>query len=246
MSDQPTSLYGNQPPAPKLEAPGLMEQIVGVFTSPVELYQRLNKTPSWAWALGILTLGVFILTIIWGLKVDVDEMVRPVLERNPQVQASQIDMMVALQKKILLPIGAIAALFGTAVVMALVALIYFLVGKVSHEGEAPSYPQALSAAVVPGLVKLPQLLLLIIICLLRPVGGLTPDKLGPTSLGYFLHTESFKLQALYYSVDLFYLAEAVLSYLALRHLVRMKTAGALLCILLPMVLGIGFRVLGAK
>lgn len=246
MSDQPTSLYGDQPEAPKPIAPGLIDQIVGVFTSPVELFQRLNKAPSWGWALGVLTVVVLILTVVWGLKVDVDEMIRPVLERNPQIQASQIDMMVEMQKKFLLPFAILAALFGTAAVMALVALIYWLVGKASHESEAPSYPQALSAAVVPGLVKLPQLLLIIIICLLRPIGGLTPDKIAPTSLGYFLHTESLKLQALLYSLDLFYLAEAVLTYLALRHLVRMKTAGALLCVLLPMALALGFRVLGAK
>ena len=95
-------------------------------------------------------------------------------------------------------------------------------------------------------MKLPQLLLLSIICLLRPIGGLTPDKIAPTSLGYFLHVESLKLQALFYCVDLFYLAEALLSYIALRHLVRMKTAGALLCVLLPMAAAIGLRLWGAK
>ena len=48
------------------------------------------------------------------------------------------------------------------------------------------------------------------------------------------HPESIKLQAFFYTLDLFYLVEAVLTYLALRHLVRMKTVGAVLCVLLPM------------
>jgi hypothetical protein len=246
MSDQPASLYGDQPEAPKPQAPSLMDQIVGVFTSPVELFQRLNKAPSWGWALGVLIAGSLIITVIWGLKVDVDEMLRPILERNPQIQSSQIDMIIEMQKKFILPFGILFALFGVAAMMALVGLFYWLIGKAFPEDEAPSYLQAFSAAVVPSLVKLPHLLLLIIICLMRPIGGLTPDKIAPTSLGYFIHVESLKLQAFFYALDLFYLAEAVLAYLALRYLVRMKTAGAWICVLLPTAITLGMRVLGAK
>jgi hypothetical protein len=246
MSDQPSSLYGSEPEAPRPQAPGLVDQIVGVFTAPVELFQRLNKAPSWGWALGALLVASLALVVIWGLKVDVDEMLRPMLERNPQIQSAQIDMVIEMQKKFILPFGVLGALFGTPAIMALVGLFYWLMGKVLPEGEAPSYPQALSAAVVPGLVKLPHLLLVAVICLVRPIGGLTPDKIAPTSLGYFVHVESLRIQALLYALDLFYLAEAVLAYLALRYLVRMKTAGALICVLLPLVLSLGFRLLGAK
>jgi len=246
MSDQPNSLYGDQPEAPKVQPPGLMDQIVGVFTAPVELFQKLNKAPSWGWAMGLLIVGALAITIIWGLKVDVEEMLRPILERNPQVSASQIDTIIEMQKKFILPFSILGALFGTAAAMTLVGLFYWLIGKALPEGEPPSYTQALSAAVVPSLVKLPHLLLLAVICLVRPIGGLTPDKIAPTSLGYFFHVESLKLHAFLYSMDLFYLAEAVLTYLALRHLVRMKTLGALICVLLPMAFGIGLRVLGAK
>ena len=246
MSEQPISLYGDQPESPKPVAPGLLDQIVGVFTSPVDLFQRLNKAPSWAWALGLTILGAVIVTVIWGLKVDVDEMLRPILERNPQIQSSQIDTIIEMQKKFILPFSLLAALFGPALVMALVGLFYWLVGKGLSESEAPSYPQALSAAIVPGLVKLPFTLLLIVICLVHPVGGLTPDKIAPTSLGFFLHVDSFKLQAFYYSLDLFYFAEAGLAYLALRYLLRLKTLGALICVLVPLALSIGLRILGAK
>lgn len=246
MSDQPSSLYGHEPEAPRPQAPGLVDQIVGVFTAPVELFQRLNKAPSWGWALGALLVASLALVVIWGLKVDVDEMLRPMLERNPQIQSAQIDMVIEMQKKFILPFGVLGALFGTPAIMALVGLFYWLMGKALPEGEAPSYPQALSAAVVPGLVKLPHLLLVAVICLVRPIGGLTPDKIAPTSLGYFLHVESLRIQALLFALDVFYLAEAVLAYLALRYLVRMKTAGALICVLLPLVLSLGFRLLGAK
>jgi hypothetical protein len=246
MSEQPISLYGDQPESPKPKAPGLLDQIVGVFTSPVDLFQRLNKAPSWAWALGVATVAAVIVTVIWGLKVDVDDMLRPILERNPQIQSAQIDTIIEMQKKFILPFSILAALCGPAFVMAMVGLFYWLVGKGLSEAEAPSYPQALSAAVVPGLVKLPFSLLLIVICLVRPIGGLTPDKIAPTSLGFFLHPDSIKLQAFYYSLDLFYFAEAVLAYLALRYLLRMKMVGALLCVLVSLALSVGLRVLGAK
>lgn len=246
MNEQSPSLYGSQPEAPRPQAPGLLEQILGVFTSPVELFQRLNKAPSWGWALGLIVACALILTVIWGLKVDVDEMLRPILERNPDVSSGQIDLIIGMQKKFILPFGILGALFGTAAAMAILGLFYWLIGKALPEAEAPTYPQALSAAVVPSLVKLPHMLLIAIICLVRPVGGLTPDKIAPTSLGYFLQVESLKLQAFLYTMDLFYLAEALLAYLALRYLVRMKTLGALICVLLPMALGIGLRVFGAK
>jgi hypothetical protein len=100
--------------------------------------------------------------------------------------------------------------------------------------------------VVPGLVKLPLMLLIAVICLMRPIGGLTPDRIAPTSLGYFLHPESLRLQALFFGLELFRLAELALAFLALRHLVRMKTAGALICVLLPLLLSLGFGLLRAQ
>lgn len=246
MSDQPISLYGEQPEPVKPQAPSLLDQIVGVFTGPVELFQRLNKAPSWGWALGLVMVTGLIITVIWGLKVDADEMLRPILERNPQIQSSQVDMIIGMQKKFILPFGILGVLFGLPAVVALLALFYWLIGKAIPEGEAPTYAQALSAAVVPGLVKLPHALLLMVICLMRPIGGLTPDKIAPTSLGFFIHVDSLKLQAILYSLDLFYLAEAILAFLALRYLVRTKTAGALICVLLPMAFTLGMRLLGAR
>ncbi len=246
MSDPTSSLYGEQPQVPKPPAPGLLDQIVGVFTSPSELFERLNLSPSWGWALGALTTAGVILTVIWGLKVDVDDMLRPILERNPQIQSAQIDTIIDMQKKFILPFGVLGALFGTVIVVLILALLYWLVGKGMSEGEKPSYLQALSAATVPGLVRLPYMLLIALICLVRPIGGLTPEKIAPTSLGYFIQVSSLKLHALLYSLDLFYVAEVVLTYLALRKITRLKTGGAILCVAVSVVVALGFRVLGAR
>jgi hypothetical protein len=223
-----------------------VDQIAGVFTAPVELFQRLNQAPSWGWALGALVVTGVIVAVIWGLKVDVDELMRPVLERNPKVQASQIDMIVDFYKKFILPAGILSALLATPAMMAALGLFYWLVGKALPQDAPPTYLQAFSAAVVPGLVKLPLMLLIAVICLMRPIGGLPPDRIAPTSLGYFLHPESLRLQALFFSVELFRLAEAALAFLALRHLVRMKASGALACVLLPFLLGVGLAMMRAQ
>jgi len=246
MSDLPTSLYGDQPQAPRPQAPGLLDQIVGVFTNPVELFQRLNKAPSWGWALGVILIAALILTVIWGLKVDVDEMLRPALEKNPQVASSQIDLIVGFYKKFIIPLSVFTTLFFTAVFTFLTALFYWLVGKSTAEGTPPSYRHALSAVVVPSLVRLPSMLLVGLICLVGSIGGLTPEKIAPTSVGYFVKVESVKVHAFLYCLDLFFIAEVVLLFLAARHTMRLKANGAVVCVLITLVLGIGLRVLGAK
>jgi hypothetical protein len=246
MSDPSTSLYGDQPQAPRPQAPGLMDQIVGIFTNPVELFQRLNRAPSWGWAMGTIIVAALILTLIWGLKVDVDEMLRPALEKNPQVASSQVDMIIGFYKKFIVPLSLLSTIFFTAVFTFLTALFYWLVGKATAENEPPTYRHALSAVAVPSLVRLPSMLLGGLICLVGSIGGLTPEKIAPTSVGYFVRVESVKVHALLYSLDLFFIAEAVLLFLAARYTMRLKTSGAAGCVLITLVLGIGLRVLGAK
>lgn len=246
MTDSNPSLYGDQPQAPRPKAPGLLDQIVGVFTEPSALFEKLNLAPSWGWAAGTLTAASVVLTVIWGLKVDVEEMLRPVLERNPQISSAQIDTIIEMQKKFIMPFGVLGALFGTLIVILVAALFYWLVAKGASEGEKPSYLQALSVAAVPGLVRLPQILLIALICLLKPIGGLTPDKIAPTSLGYFVHLENVKLHALLYGLDLFYIADVALTYLALRKITRMKAGGAVLCVAVAVLVALGGRALGAR
>lgn len=246
MPDQPSFLYGEQPEAPPPPPPSLVDQVAGVFTAPRELFQRLNRTPSWGWALGALVIASLVVAVVWGLKVDVDELMRPALERNPKIQAAQIDMVIDVYKKFILPAGIMSALLLTPALMAALGLFYWLMGKALPQDAPPTYLQAFSAAVVPSLVRLPLMLLIIVICLMRPIGGLPPDRIAPTSLGYFLHPESLRLQALFFSLEFFRLAEAALAFLALRHLVRMKTAGAVVCALLPLLLGVGLALMRAQ
>jgi hypothetical protein len=254
MSEQPNpSLYGEEPaPVETPKAPGLLDQIVGVFTEPVTLFQRLNKAPSWAWAAGATAVMAIIVIIVWGLKVDADAMIRPILMDNPRVDPSQYDKIIEMQKKLLIPIGILIRLFGVPVAVAIIAGIYWLVGKATAEGPQPSYLQAMSAAAVPGLVMLPQSLAILAMCFAREVGGLTPDKLAPTSLGtyfhpeslpgtlaYFLHLDTPTLQKLLLFIDPFVIASWVMTWFATRHILGLKASGATICTLLVALAGIG-------
>lgn len=248
MSDQPTpSIYGEEPaPAEPPKAPGLLDQIIGVFTEPVALFQKLNKAPSWAWAAGATAIMAIIVTIVWGLRVDMDAMLRPILEANPKIDSAKIDTIIEMQKKFIIPFGILGSLFGVPIVVAIIAFIYWLVGKATAEGPQPSYLQAMSAAAVPGLVMLPHSLAVLVMCFAREVGGATPDKLSPTSLGFFLHPDNPKLLALLNFVDPFAIASFVLTWLATRHILGLKASGATICTVLVAVAGIGMRVMGAR
>ncbi len=247
MSDQPEpSLYGAEPPVDRPAAPSLVDQLLGIFTEPVALFQRLRSAPSWIPAVLVTVALALAVTLVWGLKVDVDAMLRPALEANPKVGAEQIDLIIGMQKKFILPIGLVGSLVGPFIAVTLVALVYFLVGKGTAEGEAPGFPQALSAAAVPGLVMAPHSLAILAMCLVREVGGSTPDKLAPTSLGFFLHPDGPRLHALLNLLDPFVLGGWALTWLATRHVMGLKASGATICTAIVVVFGVGMRLLGAR
>ncbi len=248
MSDQPNpSLYGDAPaPEAGPKPPGLMDQILGVFTEPITLFKKLNQAPSWGWAVGVLVVLSIAVTIVWGLKVDVDAMVRPALEANPKIDPSQYDMIIGMQKKFILPIGVLFSLIGVPAFTAIVAFLYWLVGKGMAESAQPSFLQAMSASAVPSLVLLPHSLAILVMCFAREVGGATPEKLAPTSLGYFLRPENPKLYALLNFVDPFVIASWIMTWLATRYLLGLKTSGATVCTVLVVVVSVGLKVAGAR
>ena len=232
MSD---SLYGapNAPLAPASpKPPSLMEQIEGVFTAPKALFDRLAKAPSWVPALAVTIVLGLVTTIVWGLKVDADAMMRPGLEANPQMTAAQIDQAIQIGSKFILPGAIFVVLVFIPIVLLVAGLINWGLGRAMTEpgAEQPSFLQGLSAAVVPGLVRLPDTIIIIAMCLLKPVGGHRPEQVAPTSVGYFVHAASPKLQALLYQLNPFTIASMVLLYLAMRHTVKAKPAGAAIAV----------------
>ena len=232
-------------PGPVVVAPSLLDQVTGVFTEPVALFQRLRLAPVWKGALGLSMLLTLVMTLVWGLKVDVDAMLRPVLEQQAGLSPEQLDRIIEFQGKFLIPGGLIMVVLVMCLGTLLFAWLYWLIAKGTAEGEQPDFGRAVVVSVVPNLVVLPKLFLVILMCLVKPINGLTPEKITPTSLGYFLSVASPKLQALLYRLDIFTIAALVLLFLAARHTLRLKVAGAAACtalatlilVLLPALLG---------
>ena len=241
------SLYGAPQPlstsAPK--RPSLLEQIEGVFTAPKALFERLRQAPSWVPALLLMVALGLVVAIAWGLKVDADAMLRPILERNAQLSPDQIDQIITMQSKFLLPFGILGVLFGIPLLTVLAGLINWGLSRWQAEpGAAPStFVQGLATAVVPGLIRLPETAIIIALCLFKPVGGLKPDQIAPTTLGYFIHTASPKLNALLTAVNPFTIANMVLVYLAMRYTMKSKPLGAALAVaiwILFILIGVAF------
>jgi hypothetical protein len=237
-------LYGGGAAAPAPKPLGLGEIFTGLFTEPSATFQKLRLAPSWVAPTVTVLITALILTIVWATKVDVDAMVRPALEANPKIPADQIDKIIEMQAKFIPVFSPIMVVFFMAVGTFLPALVFFLLGR--GKAEAPSYPQALTATAVPNLILIPQQVVVTLLALLRPVGGASPDKLSPTSLGYFLHVDNPKLGALLRHIDPFFIGVYVMTFLALRHVLRLSPAkawtGTLICVLTTLAL----RVMGAN
>jgi hypothetical protein len=248
MTESPSteSLYGNQPEPASLKPPSLLDQVTGVFTEPSALFSRLEATPVWGGALALLTVFNTVVGVIWALRVDVDAMMRPMLERNPSIPAERIDSIIAMNGKLILPFALLGGLLGFAVIGLVMALIYWIIARFTAEDRIPTYRQAYAATVVAALVNLPKFLLLGVICSLRTIGGAKPDALSPTSLGFYLAPESIKLQALFNAMDLFTFAGLAILFIAARRTLRLKPLGAFLCVAVAALAMIALPVLGAR
>ncbi|MBI3131607.1 MAG: YIP1 family protein [Acidobacteria bacterium] len=251
MAENPYSapeapLYGGGAAAPAPKPPSFLEQVMGVFTEPTALFQKLRQAPSWIPAvISFCVLGILV-TLVWGMKVDVDAMARPALERNPNISAGQIDSIIEVQKKFMVPIGLVFAVAVPWLWTLFAGFLYWLVGRGLAEETAPTFEQALTASAVPSLIGLLHGGLMVLMAILRPVGGLTPEKLTPTSVGYFVAAESPKVVTALFALDIFGIATWVLSFLAFRHLLRLKLSGAVLATFLLVFFQAGLKILFAK
>jgi len=241
-----SSLFEGGEPLAKPKAPSLVDQFVGIFTEPTELFKKLHATPVWGWAMGALTVSSLVLVVAWGLKVDVDAMLRPVLEQKPQLSGTQIDQVIDFQTRFLMPIGILGVLFGTPFTLLLGALLRWVVGLGTAEAEKPTFMQALSATSVSSLVMVPYALLTSLMCWTQKVGGLAQEKLSPTCVAFYLRPENPKLYGLYAQLDIFALFGFVLVYLSSRHTLRLKASGAAINTAVAVMIVVVFKILLAK
>jgi len=253
MSDQPSTLYGEQPETPAPKAPGLMDQIAGVFTEPRALFARLRTRPVWLPAL-LLAMGIgLVAMLIWASKVDMAEVTRHQMERTKEVFHMNIpdqamdDAIAKAEGKKPWATAVSTSLLMTPFIYLIVALITWgFAAMGTEEGEeSPTFGQAFSLTTVHYLVTLPSMLLAGFIALLRPVGGHQIHQLMPTTLSFYLQPESTLLKGLVALVDPFWIGSFVVLAIGMRQTLKAKTWAIGACLGFFGVFGIGFRFLGS-
>lgn len=224
------------------KAPTIWEQFAGVFTEPSKLFQRLGDAPRWGQALWLIIAVGWVMMLVWGTKVDVDALQRPILEQNTQVTASQIDQAIEISRRFIVPMALVSLMIRNLLAVLSLGLVFWLYGATTAESRKPSYLHAVSAATVPNLVLIPYTVMIGIVCLMKPIGGQIPERLAPSGLAYYLHPQSAKLYGFLAQFDPFVIAYYAMLYLAVRYTMRLKRGDALLCTVLAVVLTTAWKV----
>lgn len=253
MSDQPTSLYGDQPEPPKAPSPSLMEQITGVFTEPKELFARLRTRPIWAPALlTAITIGLLAM-LVWASKVDMAEATRHQMERTKEVfhvnipdQAMDDAISKAEGKQPWVTAVSTSLLFTPFIYLIVGLIVWGFAAMGTEEGEdSPTFGQAFSLTTVHYLVTLPSMLLAGIVALLRPVGGHQIQQLMPTVLSFYVSPESTLLKGLVAMVDPLWIFSFVVLAIGMRQTLKSKTWAIAACLSFFAVFSMGFRFIGS-
>jgi hypothetical protein len=252
MSDPTSSLYGEQPQVPETKAPGLMDQIVGVFMEPRDLFRKLRNRPVWLPALLLAVFIGLIAMLIWASKVDMAEATRHQMERTKEIFHVNIpdqamdDAISKAEGKHPWVSAVSTSILATPFVYLIVALIVWGCAAMgTEEDEAPpTFGQAFSVTSVHYLVTLPSMFLAGFIALLRPVGGVNIQQLMPTSLSFYIQSDSGLVRAVAALVDPLWIFSFFVLAIGMRHTLKSKPWAVGLCLGIFAVFGIGFRILG--
>lgn len=224
---EPELYGGGQAPAP---APpqSLVDQLLGIFTEPAEVFRRLRQSPAWVGAFVLLMAVGLAATLIWAHKVDQEALTR----NNMQVVEDVFHVPhneAALQTQIDAIHGQpyLKSALGVVLVVPLFLLIFssvlFFFAKVGGEDDQVSFKHAWAVASVHNLGTVPIGVLAGLMCLLRPVGGAANYALlNPANPLFFFKPENPLLRGLLNLADPFYLFSFVLLFLACKYTLRMK------------------------
>ena len=236
----PTLGFQSGPPADT--APTIFEQLAGVFTEPVTLFRRLARNPRWGQALWVMIAVGCVMMTFWALKVDVDAMQRPLLERNGQLSASQIDQTIDVSRRFILPMAFASVMVRNLFGVLGTALVFWLFALAMGDRNKPGFLHAVSAASVPNLVLAPYMLMIGVVCLKKPFGGSIPERVAPSGLAYYLRPENPKIYGLLAQVDPFIIGYYVMLFLAVRYTMRLKPSHAAMCTALTVILTVCWKV----
>ncbi|MFM8622374.1 MAG: YIP1 family protein [Holophagaceae bacterium] len=220
----------------------LIARYIDLFIQPsTELKEA--RSDSWKWALLIQMAISLILVIVWSQKVDWQALIENAMQSNSRITPDMLDTVVSFQEKWGATFGIVGVLFGTPIVCFIFAALFWGIGRASFlTPEAPTYTQALVVTTYSGLAVSPKSLLAIIFCFLRPVGGLSPESLSPTTLSYWVSPENAKLKTFFMTLDPFMIFSLCIVYWGSLHVMGTSKRGALVATLMP-ILFIAIRVI---
>ncbi|MGA2079453.1 MAG: hypothetical protein ABSH53_02390 [Holophaga sp.] len=149
-SNNPEPSQGPDPS--EARPPGLLEQVLGVFTEPVPLFRRLAAAPSWGPALAAVVGAALAMVVAWSSRVDPDALLRPVLAQDPRLAPEAVEALIRIQARLLGWFAALGILAGVPALALVQAWTLWLVARAA--GPAPAFPRALSAALTAGMLVL--------------------------------------------------------------------------------------------
>jgi hypothetical protein len=192
-------------PAP---AGGFFQNLIDVYFSPREAFQRIVSRPSFLLPLAAYLVLVLGFTAIWMSRMDPVEFMKVQLEESGQADkmpAEQRQQVIEQQSKMMPVFGWVGSIVGTAVVLLLVAGVLLFVFRFFYAAEV-TFKQALTIVswvlFAVGLVTTP---LLILVLQLKGDWNINPQYALQAHLGVLLdkQTAAKPLYALLSSIDVF-------------------------------------------
>ena len=220
-------------------------RLISVLTSPGKTFESIRERPTWLVAFVVTCVFAGGLGFLSHQRTDYRELNQHQMEASGQdVSAAQMEQMVEMQEKI----GGIAIPFVTpvflGVIMALIALIYWVGGKLG--GSEPGYKQMFSMAIYAGAPTLIFMLLQMVMILPKetlPVEQIvTRNFLPASSLAIFAPDgASSKLVAFLSSLNFFSIWGLVLTFIGLKIVGKMSgtMAGILTAVVYLIALAFG-------
>ena len=220
----------------------LTARYIDLFMQPSTELKEV-RSDSWKWALLTQMAISLILVIVWSQKVDWQAFMENAMQSNSRITPDMLDTVVSFQEKWGATFGIVGVLIGTPILCFISAALFWGIGRASFlTPEAPTYTQALVVTTYSGLAVSPKALLAIMFCFLRPVGGLGPESLSPTTLSYWVSPENAKLKTLFMTLDPFMIFSLCIVYWGSLHVMGTSKKGALVETLMP-ILFIAIRVI---
>ncbi len=230
----------------------IADRCINLFTEPTNELKDVRNDLSWSWAFWSQIIFGLVLVIAWSQRVDWLALTEnAMLSRGggfggEGFSAEGLERAVDFQEKWGMTFGIMGVLIGTPVATFLSAAVYWGIGRASFiTPESPSYQHALVVASYSGFVLTPKTFLATLFCFIQPVGGLSPERLSPTTLSFWMDPENSKLKTLFLYIDPFSIFSLCIVYWGSIHVMGTSKKGAVMATLIPVLL-IALRVYFAR